>query len=358
MIQPESPTARHVPSFWLLQIGGWAAFAVAMALSRLGVYPLGFMVATKLLLAALGLVTSLGLRALYRRLLRAEPGVARTIVACVVASYVAAMLWTAAYNVLDAPLASAMLGRRITVDNAFELFSGTVYHALALLAWSVLYFGIKHHEGRQVERERALRAEAHLHQAQLRALRYQLNPHFLFNTLNAISTLVVEGRTDEATEMIARLSDFLRLTLAGEGVPEIPLAEELDFVERYLEIEQVRFGERLHVRVGAAPGLASHPVPALILQPLVENAIKHGVAPREAGGRIAVTARRAGSALVLTVEDDGPGLGDAAPTSAGGIGLTNTRDRLRQRYGEGASLSLDATGDGGLRATISIPLAA
>jgi LytS/YehU family sensor histidine kinase len=329
-----------------------------MALSRLGVYPLDFMVATKLLLAALGLVTSLGLRALYRRLLRGEPGVARTIVACVLASYAAAMVWTAAYNLLDAPLATAMLGRVVHVDSAFELFGGTVYHALALLAWSVLYFGIKHHEGRQVERERALRAEAHLHQAQLRALRYQLNPHFLFNTLNAISTLVVEGRGDEATEMIARLSDFLRLTLAGEGVPEIPLAEELDFVERYLEIEQVRFGERLHVRVDAAPGLAGHPVPALILQPLVENAIKHGVAPREVGGRIAVTARRAGAALVLTVEDDGPGLGGGAPTSTGGIGLTNTRDRLRQRYGDGASLSLDATSGGGLRATISIPLAA
>ncbi|AHG92950.1 histidine kinase internal region (plasmid) [Gemmatirosa kalamazoonensis] len=346
-----------MPPFWLLQTGGWIAFSVAMALSRLGMYPLVYMVATKTLLAVLGVVVSLGLRALYRRLLPGEPGVGRTIVVCVVASYVAAAVWTAVYNVVDAPLATAMLGRRIHVDNALELLAGTVYHAFALLAWSVLYLAIKHQARLHAERERALRAEAHLHQARLEALRYQINPHFRFNTLNAISTLVVEGRTDEATVMIARLGEFLRLTLAGEGVPEIPLAEELDFVERYLEIEQVRFGERLRVRVDAAPGLASHRVPALILQPLVENAVKHAVATRETGGSIAVSARRAGDALVLAVEDDGPGLGDGPPV-ARGIGLANTRDRLRERYGDGAALSLEAPDGGGLRATIRIPLAA
>jgi signal transduction histidine kinase len=347
---------NSIPSFWLLQCAGWLAFAVAMALSRVGIYPLGYMAATKTLLAALGLAVSLALRAVYRRLLRREPSIALTIVTCVVTSYVAASAWTAAYNVLDAPLATAMLGRRVHVDNTFELFAGSVYHAFALLAWSVLYLAVKHQERVRVERERALRAEAHLHQARLEALRYQLNPHFLFNTLNALSTLVVEGRTDEAAAMIARLGEFLRLTLAGEGVAEIPLAEELDFVERYLEIEQVRFGVRLQVRVDAAPGLASHPVPALILQPLVENAVKHAVAPREAGGRIAVTARRAGDALVLAVEDDGPGLG--GESSGSGIGLANTRDRLRARYGDGARLSLEAVRGGGLCATIRIPLAA
>jgi signal transduction histidine kinase len=354
-------TARvPAPSFWLLQVGGWGAFAVAMALSRIGLFPLGYMAVTKSLLAVLGLVTSLGLRALYRRVLGGEATVARTVVVCVVASYGAASLWTAAYNLLDAPIATAMLQRRVHVGSAFQLLVGSVYHAFALLAWSVLYVGIKHHERMHAERERALRAEADLHQARLRALRFQINPHFLFNTLNAVSTLVVEGRGDDATAMIARLADFLRLTLAGEQVPEIPLAEELDFVERYLEIEQVRFGARLAVRIDAGEGLGGCRVPALILQPLVENAVKHAVAPREAGGRIDVRARRSGDALLLAVEDDGPGPADAAtrPGPAAGIGLANTRERLVQRYGETAALTLDAREGGGTRATIRIPLAA
>jgi LytS/YehU family sensor histidine kinase len=330
-----------------------------MALSRPGVFPLGYMVATKTLLAALGLVVSLGLRALYRRRLGGDPPVTRAIVTCVVASYAAAALWTAAYNLLDAPVASAMLGRRVHVDNAFELFYGAVYNAFAMLAWSVLYLGVKHQEAMRAERERALRAEAHLHQAQLRALRYQLNPHFLFNTLNAISTLVVDERGEEAAEMIARLSAFLRLTLAAGGTAEIPLAEEVDFETRYLDIEQVRFGDRLRVRVDVAPGLADCAVPALILQPLVENAIRHAVAPREEGGRVAVTARRVGGDLLLSVEDDGPGLA-ALPGGDGGgrgIGLANTRTRLRQRYGDAGALVLSEAEGGGLRATVRIPVA-
>src|SRR3712207_5004835 len=230
---------KRVP-FWPLQIGGWLAFGVAMALSRVGRYPIDYMIASKLALTALGFVLSLGLRQLYRRLLRRDPPVTRIVITTVLASYLVSLLWTAAYNVADVQIVTTLIGRTNPIDSVGELFAGSVHHAFALLAWSVFYFAIKHYE-------RSLRAESLAHQARLQALRYQLNPHFLFNTLNAISTLVVDRRNAEAGKMIARLSDFLRLTLDRPDVEEVPLADEIEYARRYLEIEQVRFGSRLVV---------------------------------------------------------------------------------------------------------------
>jgi two-component sensor histidine kinase len=339
--------------FWTLQIAGWLAFGVAMGLSRVAQYPLGYMLATKSVLMVLGFVISLGLRRLYRRLLAQELSLARPVVIATVVSYLAAILWTAAYNVADAALVEWSFGRP---PRGFSYTEGALYHAFVLVAWSVLYIGARHHAQLQAERERALRAETLASGARLQALRYQINPHFLFNTLNAVSTLVVEQRTAEATRMIARLSDFLRLTLDERASDEVSLAEEIDFAQRYLDIEQVRFGDRLRMSIAIAPEAYDAIVPALLLQPLVENAIKHGVAAREEGGQVAVTAEVVGGTLRLTVSDDGPGLGVAA--NARGIGLANTRERLRALHGAAQRMELQSSPEGGLRVMLELPFRA
>jgi signal transduction histidine kinase len=349
----DQASTRDSP-FWLLQFGGWLALAVAMALSRVGRYPIDYMVATKLVMASLGFVVSLGMRAVYRRWLDEEAGPLRLVSITTAVSYLAALIWTAAYNLADAPLATALLGRSVVISSIGHLFGGSVYHAFALLAWSVLYVGIKRRESLLRERERSLRAEAHAHHATLQALRYQLQPHFLFNTLNAISTLIVERRTDEASRMVSRLSDFLRHTLAGSDAQEVPLVDEIEFARQYLAIEQVRFGDRLEVGFDIAEGTGRALVPSLLLQPLVENAIRHGVALREEHTAVRIASWRDDGTLCLSVEDDGPGH-VAGNGSSGGIGLTNTRARLAHLYGSSAVLTLAAGADGGMRAVVRLP---
>lgn len=361
MVQRES---RSRSVFWTLQVGGWTVFAAAVSIGRIGELSLVEVVVIDWALAALGFLATLGLGALYSRLrLRGTPLV-RILGVVLLSSYVAALFWTAVYHLylhyLAPVILAALSGEQISfrggVESLYALLDNTIYSALTLLAWSMLYIGVHYYRAMQEEREQRLRAEALAHQAQLRALRYQLNPHFLFNTLNAISTLVVEKRDREATGMIARLSEFLRLTMEGDGVPEVPLAEELEFVQRYLEIEQVRFGERLHVALRVDDEVLSHPVPSLILQPLVENAIKHAISPREEGGRIAVEARREGGHLLLQVADDGPGWTPGPGRGAHGIGLANTRNRLRELYGAEHRLELGEPEGGGLSVSIRIPL--
>jgi two-component system, LytTR family, sensor kinase len=340
--------------FWPLQIGGWLAFGVAMALSRVGRYPIDYMIATKLSLTAIGFVLSLGLWQVYRRLLRRDPSILQIVVATAVASYIVSLPWTAAYNLVDARIVAAFDGRPIAIDSVAKLLNGSIYHTFVLLAWSVFYFAIKHYE-------RSLKAESLAHQARLQALRYQLNPHFLFNTLNAISTLVVDKRNAEAGKMIARLSDFLRMTLDRPDVEEVPLSDEIEFVRRYLEIEQVRFGDRLSVKIDVAEDAWTARVPVMVLQPLVENAIRHAVAPRAEGGRIEIGATIEDRGLRIWVADDGPGLNGNG--NGNGIGLTNTRERLRQLYGSAHRFELRSANGGstdrsplpGLHVLIDLP---
>ena len=188
--------------------------------------------------------------------------------------------------------------------------------------------------------------------AQLGALRAQIQPHFLFNTLNAITALVRDQETRSALATLARLSDLLRSALAANTAHEVSLADELGFIEQYLGIMEVRYSDRLHVTWQVPPDLRSARVPTFVLQPLVENAIRHGIAKRTEAGRIEIAARRAGDQLVLTVTDDGPGPNGVAN---GGVGLANTRERLRRLYGN-ATVEL-AAGAPGAVATITMPLA-
>jgi two-component system LytT family sensor kinase len=249
------------------------------------------------------------------------------------------------------------------------------FHGSVATYWMVL--GI--HNGlrtwrRFQERERdALRLELHaaeldgqLAQAQLAGLKMQLQPHFLFNTLNAIMVLVRQQRTPQAEEMLARLSDLLRRVLDESMAQEVPLRRELELVELYLAIEEVRFKDRLRIDIAADPEVLDAAVPHFGLQPIIENAVRHGIGRRAAAGLIEIRAARHGDTLRLSVRDDGPGLGPAAAVTAvtagegggggrPGIGLANTRARLAQLYGGRASLAVADAAGGGAVATMELP---
>lgn len=206
---------------------------------------------------------------------------------------------------------------------------------------------------------RASRLEAGLAQANLRALNMQLQPHFLFNTLNAISVLAAKGERAQTVRLIGRMSDLLRMSLENSE-QTLPLVRELEFVQRYLDIEQVRFADRMTVRFDLAPDTMAALVPSMVLQPLVENAVKHGIARRRAAGRIEVRARRLDDRLEISVRDDGPGFG-AEPAAGGtGVGLANTQARLEQLYGPGGFEMYRGDGPGGgalVRITLPFRLA-
>jgi signal transduction histidine kinase len=349
------PSRRSL--FWILQLGGWGFFGAGMFFAGLSQWPLLRAVVVKSSLTLFGFGASLLLAWLYRRLRRLGAGLPLLLAAAVPLSFGAAGLWMAAHNLVVASFAAWQRGPRGLALSGFPDFVNTIYFFFVLLAWSVLYYGVQAYLDLLTERERRRRVELLAHEARLRALRLQLNPHFLFNTLNGISTLVAEGRGAEANRMLSRLSDFLRATLERTETEEIPLSEEIEFACQYLEIEGARFGGRLRVDIAVEPGTERALVPPLILQPLVENAVRHAIQPREEGGSIEITARRREEWLTLGVADDGPGV--AAGADAGrGLGLTNTRQRLAELYGAGAELLLAPGASGGLAVSVRLPFRA
>jgi hypothetical protein len=258
-----------------------------------------------------------------------------------------AVVWAACHVVIDSYfsgesrlLAPLNLARNVFVMFDKELF---IYFLIVLASHAAAYY--------RRYREGELRAS----QAQLQALRMQLHPHFIFNSLHAISALVHRD-PEAADKMIARLGDFLRLTLEASSAQEVPLSRELEFLNCYLDIERVRFNDRLTTSIEVDPRALNCRVPNLILQPVVENAIKHGVAPRSAPGRVEVRAARRGRALRLQVRDDGAGLSNASGIiTKGGVGLSNTRARLEQLYGSSFRFELADDPRGGALVTIEIP---
>jgi two-component system LytT family sensor kinase len=234
-----------------------------------------------------------------------------------------------------------------TFDHWYELFGGALWTMYLFSCWMGLYFGFRFYEANQREREKALRATALAQSAQLKMLRYQLNPHFLFNTLNAISTLVLDAKNDVANTVVTRLAEFLRYTLDQDPMKTVTLAQELTALSLYLEIEKMRFGSRLTVEVDVDVAAQSAAVPSLLLQPLIENAVKYAISPREQGGGLRIGGRLEGADLVLTVADDGPGLVDNARIDSGrGVGLRNTRERLYAMYGHRSKIELSNTRPG------------
>ena len=238
----------------------------------------------------------------------------------------------------------------------FPLLLVAGIHANIITYWVILGIqsGFRYYRASQERELHASELQAQLMKAQLSALKMQLQPHFLFNTLNAIMVLVRQQRGTQAEEMLARLSDLLRCVLEDVDAQQIPLRRELEYLRLYLSIEQVRFQDRLDIQISADDTALDAAVPHMGLQPIVENAVRHGIGRAAAAGTIRISALRAEQVLIIRVVDDGPGLGTADVLDGRGIGLANTRARLHQLYGDAASLKVE-NGERGVVATMTMP---
>jgi two-component sensor histidine kinase len=338
----------------MLQFSGWLVFGVAMYAWALAYWEPLDAFANKFALIASGVALSLGMRHIYRRWHASNRPRLFTGLLIVGISFAAAAIWIELQSlVFEIYLASV----RLTPQSIGLVGIGIgtlLFHGFVLLTWSLLYHGINALEDVEMQRSRAESAESAAHLARLRALQAQLNPHFIFNVLNAVSTLVDEKQNIAAKAMITRLATFLRLVLDTLDTPQVPVAREIEFVRCYLEIERERFGTRLKANIAVEPEAARALIPTLILQPLVENAVKHGILSRESGGTLSVTANLRGGQLCIEIADDGNGNMDCAP-ARNGIGLSNTTNRLCELYGDQASVAFDGTPQGG-KTTLKIPL--
>lgn len=268
----------------------------------------------------------------------------------VAVSYVLGVFCT----VVSALMALHLAGSREPLS--WSLVAAQAFEAtIVLVAWSALYFGIKHYETAEQQRGRALAAEATAREAQLQALRYQLQPHFLFNTLNAISSLIVMRQPEMATEVIAKLAALLRNTLSLPEAHTVTFREELAVIEEYLSIEEIRFGSRLAIVLEVESEVYTAQVPRFILQPLVENAIRHGIARCPTGGKIAIRASAIKGRLCIEVENDRAKAEQPSAEKGHGLGLPNTRTRLEKLYSEHHSLIV-TTRDDRFLISMSFPL--
>jgi two-component system, LytTR family, sensor kinase len=338
-------------AFWILQSAGWAGYFVLRTLSGIAnAMGWSFVIHTALLTAT-GYSITLLMAAAYRRLIRMKPIItwATSISLVLVASATFSAIETWSHATFLRPGATPI---------GVEFFGAILLDFALLAAWSALYYGINYYLLLEEQTDRLLRLEHQASAAQLAMLRYQLNPHFLFNTLNSISTLVLLKQTDRANAMLSRLSSFLRYTLVNEPTGQVTVEQEVETLKLYLEIEKMRFEERLRPKFHIDPAAAPARLPSLLLQPLIENAIKYAVTPQEEGADIAVDARRQGDRVLLTVTDTGPGA-DAQYTvraqQSTGVGLANIRDRLAQAYGADHRFETQTNIRGGFRVIIDIP---
>jgi two-component system, LytTR family, sensor kinase len=335
--------------FWTLQTGGWLGYALtqyfgAFIYERVANYFVVISIAT-----ISGFLFTLELRYIYRRLWTRSPRV--IIVGVLVSCYVFALLQRVIINGSWMVFTDAM-----EMNSIFEIFGATMSSTYLLLCWSAIYFGVKYYESLQEQREATLRAGTLAQEAQLKMLRYQLNPHFLFNTLNAISTLILDNENRTANQTVMRLSEFLRYTLDQDPMKKVTLRQEIEAMNLYLTTEKLRFGDRLRLEYAIEDGALEALVPSLLLQPLIENSVKYAVSPSEKGGAIRIEGRTRGAMLELAVADDGPGLSaGAAPRAGRGVGLRNTRERLAVLYEERHRfVTLD--NKPGLRIELGLPL--
>ncbi len=338
-------------AFWILQSVGWAGYFMLRTLSGIA-NNMGwsFLLHTGLLTGT-GYSITLLMAAAYRRLIRAKPiftwMTTIAIVLVAAASFSAIETWSHATFLKP--------GFR---PQGIEFMSAIVFTVSLLIAWSALYYAINYYLLLEERHDRMVRLESQASSAQLAMLRYQLNPHFLFNTLNSISTLVLLKQTEQANAMLSRLSSFLRYTLVNEPTAQVTVAQEVETLKLYLDIEKMRFEDRLRPKFHIEAAVAGARLPSLLLQPLVENAIKYAVTPQEEGADISVDARKVGDRVLITVRDTGPGT-DAAYTvraeQSTGVGLANIRDRLAQAYGAEHRFETQTNIQGGFNVTIEIP---
>ena len=336
--------------FWILNIGGWTGYAIAAWLGALAHEKPEAYFAVIAATAVTGLLLTLPMRSLFHRLW--SKSIIALSTTMLLVCYVLALGWRWLQNYLYYD----WVKNSWHPDDIMEYVGGVMGSFYILLCWSGLYFGIKYYQQLQEQTEQTLKATAAAHQAQLKMLRYQLNPHFLFNTLNAISTLILDGANATANRAVSRLSDFLRYTLDNDPMSQVTLGSELGAIDLYLEIEKVRFGDRLVIEKSIESPAEKALVPSLILQPLIENAIKYAISPSEEGGTLRISARVQRGVLVLQISDTGPGLGNGqSDHKSSGVGLKNTRERLLQLYGEAQAFTLAPNEPSGLIITINLP---
>lgn len=353
--------------FYLLHFGGWLIVGVISCLVDVSKKGVLASIMEGLLWTVCGWLVTLCFRPVYQRARADQRSYAIDAVLCLVLSVFGAAVW---YSATEALIRLGYFTVRHFPD-LWPLFmaaaeSDAVYpwwiqpdfwlfFAIFLFTWSSLYFGINAMLDLETERANVSQALKLADRARLRALQSNLNPHFLFNALNGIATLVRDRDAPTASAMIDALSDFLRSTLQRLNSPEIQVAEEVQLIEQYLLIQRFRFGDRLKCSVDVAPETLGALIPTLILQPLVENAVLHGVLPREQGGSVHVSVKRDGNTLVVSVEDDGVGDKDAL-THTEGLGLGNSRDRLQALYGDSAQLNAGRKlSDDGFAVVMRIP---
>jgi two-component system LytT family sensor kinase len=263
--------------------------------------------------------------------------------------------WDTCLEVLFNPYAYSSISGHFVSLWLNKFYNGILSSLVLYAGLLAVSYGLNSRARLARQQTETARLNEELSKAQLHALRQQIEPHFLFNTLNAVAGLVREQRNDDAVTMIAGLSDFLRRVLQDSTRQEVPLGEEMEFTQKYLDIQKVRFAERLQLTVDVPRELYSAQVPSLILQPMVENAVKHGIAQRAQGGWIRIAASRADSILTLSVSNDGPTLPVDWETTRSGIGISNVRTRLQSLYGQAFTLSMRNQESGGVAVIVSLP---
>jgi two-component system, LytTR family, sensor kinase len=351
--------------FVVLQFIGWFSLSIITYFSLTLWYNQQSFdyIAHPLIQSLIGIIVSWPLRPIFHRIWN------KTLFPRLIYALISVLLCSVIWTVMRMSVFMWMTGETGLWDD----FGGWFFASIMIfLCWAAFYHGIKYYQLLQSEhatlltieaenREEQLkrsRAESIAQEAQLKMLRYQLNPHFLFNTLNAIASLVEGKRSANANTMIVQLSNFLRYSLENDPIKRVSLAQELAALRLYLNIEQTRFGDRLKLNFDIEPKANDVMVPSLLLQPLVENSIKYAIAPMENGGKISILAKLDGDYLIVEVSDTGPGvLMSKNDKAAGvGIGLKNTIDRLDTFYGEQYVFQLGTSELGGLRIFIRLPL--
>ena len=344
-------------AFWTLQAAGWSGYLILRLVSTLTNLSDPSVMVPAVINVIIGYSVTLLLSTLYHSY-RRQPRfwmAVMTVLTLAVATLLYAVLDAFSYSFIKLSNPGINIG----------LVLGTIFLDFTVLAgWTALYFGINFYLIVEDQIDQLATLENTASSAQLAMLRYQLNPHFLFNTLNSISTLVLLKETERANAMLGRLSSFLRYTLANEPTAHVTVQQEFETLKLYLEIEKMRFEERLRPSFEIDPRVSKARLPSLLLQPLVENAIKYAVTPQEDGAEIAVVARLAGDRVQIVVSDTGPGLNEAktrpsvlAATQAlsTGVGLANIRERLAQAYGPDHSFETRSIPGGGFGVEIEIP---
>lgn len=356
---PAAPIARGIGldrpffddknrAFWILQSTGWAGYFILRTLSGFANNMAAMFIVHTALLTATGYSLTLLMASLFRRLIAMKPMVTLLL------SLLAVVLAATAFSAIETWSYATFL--RPTARPVGVEYLGAILLNFALLAaWAALYYGINYFLLLEEQIDQREKLESQASSAQLAMLRYQLNPHFLFNTLNSISTLVLLRQTERANAMLARLSSFLRYTLVNEPTGKVTLAQEVETLKLYLEIEKMRFEDRLRPHFKIESETIGARLPSLLLQPLVENAIKYAVTASEAGADIWITARREGQGVRIEVADNGDGDGAATASPSTGVGLANIRDRLAQAYGAGHAFQTRKNEQGGFSVIIEIP---